>query len=57
MFSKIMVPVDGSEPSKQGLIEALKLTTTLGSRLYLVHVVEEHVADYGYMVSIRKRRC
>lgn len=48
MFNKILVPVDGSEPSNQGLVEALKLATTLGSRLYLVHVVEEFVVDYGY---------
>lgn len=48
MFSKIMVPVDDSEPSRQGLAQALKITTTLGSRLYLVHIVEENLFDFGY---------
>lgn len=48
MFGKILVPVDGSEASNQGLIEAVKLATMLGSRVYLVHVVEEFVVDYGF---------
>jgi nucleotide-binding universal stress UspA family protein len=48
MFSKILVPVDGSETSNRGLAEAIKMTTTLGSRLYLVHIVNEFIPDYSF---------
>ncbi|HEY2675690.1 MAG TPA: universal stress protein [Steroidobacteraceae bacterium] len=48
MFSKILVPVDGSEISNRGLAEAIKMTTTLGSRLYLVHIVNELIPDFSF---------
>jgi nucleotide-binding universal stress UspA family protein len=48
MFSKILVPVDGSETSNRGLAEGIKLATTLGSRLYLVHIVNEFIPDFSY---------
>jgi nucleotide-binding universal stress UspA family protein len=41
MYEKILVPVDGSDASKCGLEEAIKLTKQLGSRLRLLHVVNE----------------
>jgi nucleotide-binding universal stress UspA family protein len=43
MYKKILVPVDGSEPSMRGLREAIKLAKSQGSQLQLVHVVNELV--------------
>jgi nucleotide-binding universal stress UspA family protein len=43
MYKKILVPVDGSEPSMRGLREAIKLARSQGSQLQLVHVVNELV--------------
>jgi nucleotide-binding universal stress UspA family protein len=47
MYSKILVPVDGSPTSAKGLQEAIKLAKALGSRLRLVHVVDELIIDYS----------
>lgn len=41
MYDKILVPVDGSDASNHGLDEAIKLAKRLGSRLKLIHVVNE----------------
>lgn len=41
MYAKILVPVDGSETSKHGLNEAIKLVKAQGGQLRLVHVVNE----------------
>jgi nucleotide-binding universal stress UspA family protein len=46
MFDKILVPVDGSETSNRGLAQAIKMAGTLGSDLYVVHIVNEFVFDY-----------
>jgi nucleotide-binding universal stress UspA family protein len=43
MYKKILVPVDGSEPSALALNEAVKLAKSHGARLKLVHVVNELV--------------
>jgi nucleotide-binding universal stress UspA family protein len=43
MYSRILVPVDGSEPSNQGLDEAIDLARHLRAQLRLVHVVEPYV--------------
>jgi nucleotide-binding universal stress UspA family protein len=51
MFSKILVPVDGSAASNHGLTEAIKMATTLGSRLYLVHIANEFIFDYTYSTA------
>ena len=48
MYSKILVPVDGSEPSTQGLNEAIQLARIHGSQLCLMHVVNEFVLDYTF---------
>jgi nucleotide-binding universal stress UspA family protein len=45
MYPQILVPIDGSEPSACALEEAVKLAKSLGSRLRLLHVVNEHVLD------------
>ena len=41
MYSRILVPVDGSPTSNAGLVEAIKLAKQLGSRLRLLHVVDQ----------------
>jgi nucleotide-binding universal stress UspA family protein len=41
MYQRILVPVDGSEVSKRGLQEALKLSKALGGHLRLVHIVDD----------------
>jgi nucleotide-binding universal stress UspA family protein len=41
MYQQLLVPVDGSEPSMLGLAEAIKIAKTDGSKLHLVHVVDE----------------
>ena len=52
MYSKILVPVDGSGPSSLGLAEAIKLAKIAGARLRLVHVVNEYViTDANYLPS------
>ena len=41
MYDRILVPIDGSLAATSGLEEAIKLAKVQGSRLYLVHVVDE----------------
>ena len=48
MYSKILVPVDGSETSTRGLNEAIKIAKTQGSELRLVHIVNEFILNYTY---------
>jgi nucleotide-binding universal stress UspA family protein len=48
MYSKILVPVDGSETSTRGLNEAIKIAKAQGSQLRLVHIVNEFILDYTY---------
>jgi nucleotide-binding universal stress UspA family protein len=48
MYSKILVPVDGSDTSTAGLNEAVRLAKILGSQLCLMHIVNEFVFDYTY---------
>lgn len=43
MYTRILVPVDGSPASAQGLDEAIELASQLKARLRLVHVVEPWV--------------
>jgi nucleotide-binding universal stress UspA family protein len=38
MFRRILVPIDGSDAGRQGLIEALRLAPQWGSTLRLLHV-------------------
>ena len=48
MYGKILVPVDGSETSTRGLSEAIKIAKAQGSRLRLVHIVNEYIFDVTY---------
>jgi nucleotide-binding universal stress UspA family protein len=51
MYQKILVPVDGSEPSNSGLLEAIKLAKSQNAKLKLLHVVNEHVLDTDYCIG------
>ena len=50
MYSKILVPLDGSESSLSGLSEAIKIAKEHAGTIRLLHVVElpSPVLDYGY---------
>ena len=52
MYGKILVPVDGSEPSAAGLREAIKIAKDQGSEIRLVHVVNDLILDYGYCTGV-----
>lgn len=41
MYQRILVPIDGSATSTQGLAEAIRLARLTGGRLRLVHVIDE----------------
>jgi nucleotide-binding universal stress UspA family protein len=42
MYERILVPVDGSDTAKRGLLEAIRLSKALGgSTLRLVHIVDD----------------
>jgi nucleotide-binding universal stress UspA family protein len=41
MYERILVPIDGGVTAAQGLREAVKLAKCHGSRIRLVHVVDE----------------
>lgn len=51
MYQRIFVPVDGSDPSNAGLLEAIKLAEDQGASIRLLHVVDEHVLDLGYCIG------
>ena len=40
MYERILVPVDGSAPSLRGLQEAMAIGKQMGSRLVLLHIVD-----------------
>ena len=48
MYQKILVPVDGSDTSTGGLLEAIKLAQAGGGKLRLVHVVNTAVFALDY---------
>jgi nucleotide-binding universal stress UspA family protein len=50
MYTKILVPLDGSESSMAGLNEAMKIAAEHAGALRLLHVVEvpSPLLDYGY---------
>jgi nucleotide-binding universal stress UspA family protein len=41
MYKKMLVAVDGSDASNQGLDEAIKLAKALGSKLKIIHVLND----------------
>jgi nucleotide-binding universal stress UspA family protein len=52
MYARILVPIDGSATSMQGLTEAIKLATALQARVRVVHVINELLADYTLAPSV-----
>lgn len=52
MYSKILVPIDGSETAMAGLKEAVKLAKVCGSQLRIFHVVNEFILDYSYSAGM-----
>jgi len=40
MYDRILVPIDGSAPSLRGLQEAVAIGKQMGSRLVLLHIVD-----------------
>jgi nucleotide-binding universal stress UspA family protein len=48
MYKRMLVPVDGSETSMLGLLEAIKIAQSDGCQLCLFHVVNELILDYSY---------
>jgi nucleotide-binding universal stress UspA family protein len=48
MYARILVPIDGSETSKLGLREAIKIAKNQGSHLVLFHIVNEFLLGYTY---------
>ncbi len=52
MYRRILVPVDGSAASSQGLVEAIELAGKLGSELLLVHVVDDWPVAAGDMAGV-----
>lgn len=48
MFSKILVPVDGSPTSTLGLAQAITLAQNQGATLRLIHVVNEFIMTSPY---------
>lgn len=51
MYSLILVPVDGSAASTQGLNEAIELARSLKARIRLAHVVEPWVMVTPEMIA------
>jgi len=51
-FRRILVPVDGSAPSRAGLERAIALAGSRGARLRLVHVVDENAVMQGMEPAI-----
>jgi nucleotide-binding universal stress UspA family protein len=47
MYGKILVPIDGSEASACGLNEAINIARKFGSRVRLVHIVNEFIFAGG----------
>jgi len=52
MYAKILVPVDGSQPSATGLAEAIKIAKSQGSEIRLMHVVNDLILDCGYGTGV-----
>jgi nucleotide-binding universal stress UspA family protein len=63
MYSRILVPVDGSAPAECGLREAIRLAGTTRSTLVVLHVVNEFpilmdpvsMADYNSLLQALRR--
>jgi nucleotide-binding universal stress UspA family protein len=52
MYTKILVPIDGSATAVKGLTEAIKLAKALEAKVKLIHVVNELLGDYALAPSV-----
>ena len=52
MFSRVLVPIDGSDAAAAGLKQALKLGQSPGAKLRIVHVVNEMLVASPYSVGV-----
>ena len=52
MYKKILVPVDGSEPSLLGLAEAIRLAKDQKAALRIVHVVHDFLVAGGHGAAV-----
>jgi nucleotide-binding universal stress UspA family protein len=50
MYKRILVPVDGSPTSNQGLDEAVKLAKLTGASMRLIHIVNELTFATGFEI-------
>lgn len=48
MFKRILVPVDGSSPSHEAVLMAIKIAREHGSEVRLIHVLEQAAYMAGY---------
>ena len=55
MYTNILVPIDGSDTASRGLEEAIPLAKALGSRIRLVHVVNERTGVPADLVGVDLR--
>jgi nucleotide-binding universal stress UspA family protein len=63
MYSRMLVPIDGSAPSTLALVEATKLAHALGSSICVLHVVdirpllssEPTAASYDILFEVMRR--
>jgi nucleotide-binding universal stress UspA family protein len=52
MYARILVPVDGSATAMRGLEEALRVARALGSKVRLLHVVNDQAAFVGLEAAV-----
>ena len=52
MYSKILVPIDGSEPSIRALDHAVSLTKLHGSEIQIISVIDELKLPFGAQYSL-----
>lgn len=55
MYSKILVPLDGSTASTCGLYEAIEIAKEQGSKLRLLHIVKAPLLDYGFTAEYSRK--
>jgi nucleotide-binding universal stress UspA family protein len=55
-FSRILLPHDGYEMSDKALDEATKFAKLFGSKIILLHIVDERFAPHSILLSFIKKR-
>lgn len=56
MYRNILVPIDGSDTATRGLREAIKLAKEQGSRIRIIHVINEVAAISPHLYGLRFQR-